>query len=138
MTSIIIIIQDRVVTSMSKQKEAIIRVLRETSSHPCAEWIHEEARRDLPGIGLATVYRNLRLLKKEGEVVEIHTSENGGRYDYNTGTHYHFCCDRCGVILDLDEPVDPAIEERVARKTGLQGDTPSSRARRSMPGLSGS
>jgi Fur family transcriptional regulator, peroxide stress response regulator len=105
---------------MSKQKEAIIRVLRETSSHPCAEWIHEEARRDLPGIGLATVYRNLRLLKKEGEVVEIHTSENGGRYDYNTGTHYHFCCDRCGVILDLDEPVDPAIEERVASKTGLR------------------
>ena len=109
-----------VVSSMSKQKEAIIKALRETSYHPCAEWIHEQVRGDVPGIGLATVYRNLRLLKEEGKVSEIRTSGNGARYDYKTGTHYHFCCDRCGRILDLDEPVDTTVEARIASRTGLR------------------
>lgn len=105
---------------MSKQKEAIIRVLRETSSHPSAEWIYEQVRKDVPNIGLATVYRNLRLLNEAGEVSEIRTSGDGTRFDYNTGTHYHFHCDRCGRILDLDEPIDTTIEARIARRTGLR------------------
>lgn len=105
---------------MSKQKEAIIRVLRETSSHPSAEWIYEQVRKDVPNIGLATIYRNLRLLNEAGEVSEIRTSGDGTRFDYNTRTHYHFHCDRCGRILDLDEPIDTTIEARIARRTGLR------------------
>lgn len=105
---------------MSKQKEAIVRVLRETSSHPSAEWIYEQVRKDMPDIGLATVYRNLRLLKEAGEISEIRTSCDGARFDHNTRRHYHFCCDVCGKILDLDEPVDATIETRIARRTGLR------------------
>lgn len=105
---------------ISKQKEAIIKVLRETSSHPSAEWIYEQVRKDMPNIGLATVYRNLRVLKEEGEVLEIHTSGDGARFDGDTRAHYHFFCDRCGKILDLDESVDSMIETRVASRTGLR------------------
>jgi Fur family transcriptional regulator, peroxide stress response regulator len=104
----------------SKQREAIMKVLRDTSSHPSAEWIYEQVKKEMPKIGLATVYRNLRLLKEAGEVREMHTSDDTARFDGNTSMHYHFCCDRCGKILDLDEPIDATIETRVARKTGLK------------------
>jgi Fur family transcriptional regulator, peroxide stress response regulator len=118
-TIIIIIIYD-VMNRRSKQREAIVRVLRSTSSHPSAEWIYEEVKKEIPNIGLATVYRNLRLLKEAGEVYEMHASNDIARFDGNTGMHYHFYCDGCGRILDLDEPVDTTIQTRVARRTGLK------------------
>ena len=104
----------------SKQRDAIIRTLRNTTSHPSAEWIYEQVKKEIPDIGLATVYRNLRLLKKAGEVVEMHTSNDTARFDGNTNNHYHFYCDRCGKVLDLDEPIDNSIETRIANKTGLK------------------
>jgi len=104
----------------SKQRDAIVRVLRSTSTHPSAEWIYEQVKKEIPNIGLATVYRNLRILKESGEVSEIHTSKDITRFDSNTSTHYHFCCDRCGKVIDLDESIDTTIEARIAKKTGLR------------------
>lgn len=104
----------------SRQREAVIRVLRNTSSHPDAKWIYEEVKREIPGISLATVYRNLRLLKEAGEIAELPVTDNNAHFDYNTENHYHFRCDRCGRILDLDAPVDRSIEERLAGNTGLK------------------
>ena len=68
---------------------------------------------------MATVYRHLRLLRSRGEILELHTREGTVRYDGNTDVHYHFHCDRCGRIMDLDEPVDATLESRVAARTGL-------------------
>ena len=104
----------------TKQREAIVRILKNTPSHPSAEWIYEQVKQELPDIGFATVYRNLRLLKRSGEVLEIHTASDAARFDGCTTNHYHFCCDRCGKILDLDEPVDTGMDNRLAEKTGLK------------------
>lgn len=103
----------------SKQKEAIIGVLKNTSSHPCADWIYEQVRKEIPNISLGTVYRNLRLLKEAGTLSEFGLSDGIARFDGNTRAHYHFRCDRCGRVFDLDEPVDKTIEARIARKTGF-------------------
>jgi Fur family transcriptional regulator, peroxide stress response regulator len=104
----------------SKQREAIIRIIKNTSSHPSAEWIYEQVKKEIPNIGLATVYRNLRLLKQSGELRELHPSTDTARYDGCIDSHYHFYCDRCGKVLDLDEPVDTAVEARITEKTGLE------------------
>ena len=104
----------------SKQREAIGGVLRGTSSHPSAEWMYEQVRKEMPGIGLATVYRNLRLMKEAGEIYELHTADSASHFDGDTSLHYHFLCDRCGRIMDLDEPVDVNVEGRVEQRTGLK------------------
>lgn len=107
-------------TWKSRQRETIGRVLRSTSSHPSAEWIFEQVRKEIPGIGLATVYRNLKLMKHAGEICELHTGDSSAHFDGDTSLHYHFLCDRCGRIIDLDEPVDANVESRVEQKTGLK------------------
>jgi Fur family transcriptional regulator, peroxide stress response regulator len=104
----------------SKQKEAIIRVIKETRTHPDAEWIYENVKREIPNISLGTVYRNLKNLKAKGLIAEVSLAGEMSHYDGNTRGHYHFRCDRCGLIVDLDESIDKTIEERVARKTGFQ------------------
>jgi Fur family transcriptional regulator, peroxide stress response regulator len=104
----------------SKQKEAIIRIVKSTSAHPDAEWIYEEVRKEIPNISLGTVYRNLRLLHEGGIIQEVCQSGGMSHFDGNVKAHYHFRCDRCGKIFDLDETVDRRLENKVAQKTGFK------------------
>ena len=39
----------------SRQREAILKVLRATDTHPTANWIYDEVRREIPNISLGTV-----------------------------------------------------------------------------------
>lgn len=102
----------------SKQKEVIRRILRNTSSHPTADWIYEQARKALPNISVATIYRNLKLMKDTGELIELDLGQGQSHYDDNTTNHYHFRCEKCGKFFDLEQEVDTAIDNEVARETG--------------------
>ena len=104
----------------TKQKEAILKILKGTTSHPTADWIYEQVRKEIPNISLGTVYRNLRLLQREGVILELDLAGTLSRFDANIKNHYHFRCELCGRVFDLDEPVDKEIDKRVARKTGFK------------------
>jgi len=104
----------------TKQREAILKVLRSTISHPAADWIYNEVRKEIPTISLGTIYRNLKLLRECGEILEIDLGNTSSRFNGNTANHYHFRCEKCRRIFDIDEPVDVSINERIARKTGFK------------------
>jgi len=110
----------RVMVRLSKQREAILRVLSGTTSHPAADWVYEQVRKKLPRISLGTVYRNLRLLTQEGIISELDFAGTPSRFDANIQPHSHFRCERCSRIFDLAEPVHKEINERIARKTGFE------------------
>jgi Fur family transcriptional regulator, peroxide stress response regulator len=104
----------------TKQKESIINILRQTTSHPDADWIYERVRQEIPNISLGTVYRNLKSLKESGQIQELNSMGEMSHFDGNAEPHYHFRCDCCGRIIDIEGPVDKTIEKRVARKTGFR------------------
>jgi Fur family peroxide stress response transcriptional regulator len=96
-----------------------LRVVRRMRSHPTADAVYAEVRKEIPGISLGTVYRNLKLLAETGEVTPVAGSGVLIRYDGCTDNHHHFRCDSCGCVLDVDEPVDTGLDRRVAARTGL-------------------
>lgn len=104
----------------SIQRDTILRVIKNTTSHPRADWVYEHARKEIPNISMGTVYRNLKLLAQAGEIKELDIPGRLSRFDGNNSNHYHFRCEKCGRLFDLDEPVDHSIERRVARKTGFE------------------
>ena len=93
----------------------ILDVVRSTMDHPTADWVHRQARRRLPRIGLGTVYRNLKKLAEEGVIREIHTGGHPARFDGNTGRHYHIRCLGCGRVNDLPMTVDTRLEDQAGR-----------------------
>ena len=101
---------------MTKQRKAIFSALQRDSTHPTAEEIYQRVKRRLPHISLATVYRNLKLLTQEGLVREIVTPDGPTRYDCRTEAHYHFCCDRCGRVWDLQLPVQTGLNSELTRQ----------------------
>ena len=57
----------------SKQREAVYNLLSATDTHPTADWIYAEAKKVIPDISIATVYRNLRELVRNGMAKSIST-----------------------------------------------------------------
>jgi len=98
----------------------ILKVVRGTRTHPTADWIYNEVRKEIPNISLGTVYRNLRLLCQSGDVLELDMCGTLSRFDGRTENHYHFRCLKCGEVFDLEEPVDGGLNKRVADKTGFE------------------
>ena len=104
----------------TRQREVILNVLRSADSHPTADWIYDEVRKVIPNISKGTVYRNLNILRDMGEISELNLSGTVSRFEGKQENHYHFRCDKCGQVFDLDEPVNNDLDERVARKTGFK------------------
>lgn len=104
----------------SKQREKILSLLKRTKIHPSAEWVYTEVKKEIPHISLGTVYRNLKLLQSMGEVSEIACEGEEGRFDGNTGTHYHITCQKCGKIRDVEGIILHGVEKRVSAATGFK------------------
>ncbi len=104
----------------SSQRDTILKVVKNTNSHPGADWIYEQVKKEIPNISLGTIYRNLRLLVKTGEVKEINIPGIPSRFDGSTSDHHHFLCEKCGRIFDLDESVDCNMEAEIFQKTGFK------------------
>lgn len=84
----------------SKQREKIKNIVCDSNSHPNADWIFKETKKEIPNISLGTVYRNLKQLEKSGQIKAIH---NGGsvRYDGNVIKHNHLRCTICDDLIDI-------------------------------------
>ena len=54
--------------ALTRQRAAVLQVIRDTREHMTAAEIFEAARRALPGLSYATVYDPLRFLKEAGLV----------------------------------------------------------------------
>jgi Fe2+ or Zn2+ uptake regulation protein len=106
-------------TRMTKQRRIILDVLRSTTSHPTADWLYEKVKDKIPNISLGTVYRNLNILKEMNEIMELNYGSTYSRFDGNPQNHYHFVCERCGRVFDIDEEVHREMDRRVEEKTGF-------------------
>lgn len=104
----------------SKQRTRVLDILRSTKSHPTATWIYERLKPDFPSLSLGTVYRNLNILVEQGDVLELKFGSTFDRYDGKTQPHYHFICENCGAISDVDmeheRELDRKVEERNSYK----------------------
>jgi Fe2+ or Zn2+ uptake regulation protein len=106
-------------TRLTRQRKIILETLQQTRSHPTADWIYQKVREQLPHISLGTVYRNLNVLKKEGKILELKYGKDVSRFDALTTDHYHFTCEKCHRIYDLDVALNKDLEQMVAQKTGF-------------------
>lgn len=88
----------------SKQREAILKVLHNSKSHPTAAQVYTEVRKEIPNISLGTVYRNLALLVEDGEILSVTVGDGNDHFDGDNSFHLHLHCKKCGSITDV--PVD--------------------------------
>lgn len=103
----------------SKQRELVLKTLRENVVHPTADFLYEILRKELPSISLGTVYRNLNQLVESGMIRRIDGLDGCVHFDHNLNSHYHFICTKCNKVYDVPYDVAPEIADKVMQKTGL-------------------
>ena len=101
----------------TKQRDAVLRVIRGSERHLTANEVFEDARRLLPGISFATVYNSLRYLKDEGLIGEVCFGKDASRYDRNLARHDHALCSRCGKLVDLDLRIPDGLMREAAKRS---------------------
>jgi len=104
---------------ITPQRLAILRVLAESKGHPSVETIYERVKPAFPTTSLATIYKNIAVLKGLNQVLELGFSDDSNRYDGNRPyDHPHLVCTVCKKILDPDVSALADMTGELARQTG--------------------
>jgi Fe2+ or Zn2+ uptake regulation protein len=85
----------------TRQRVAVLRVLRRRRSHPTAAEVHRAVERTMPGVGLKTVYHVLDSLIDAGLASCVTDAGSPYRYEARTGAHDHAHCHACGRLYDI-------------------------------------
>ena len=106
---------------LTPQRLAVIKILARSEGHPSVEKIYEQLLYDFPTMSLATVYRNVMLIKSLGEVLELGFADGSNRYDGNRPyPHPHVICIQCHKIIDPDLASLRDMTKEVADETGFE------------------
>ena len=106
---------------ITPQRLAIVGILAKSEDHPSVENIHNQIKKDFPTMSLATVYKNIEVIKSLGEVLELGFPDGSNRYDGNKpNPHPHLICIQCKKILDPDLDSLDEMQKEVALESNFK------------------
>ena len=108
---------------LTKQREIVLRVIRESERHLTASEVFSAAKDRLPSISFATVYNSLRYLKDAGHIAEIQFGNGASRYDRTTHRHDHALCTKCGKLVDIDLNLPPGLVRQAERESEFKSES---------------
>ncbi|MCE2677848.1 MAG: transcriptional repressor [Burkholderiaceae bacterium] len=89
---------------ITKQGTAILNAIEKAKRPLLAQEIQETAANDSPGLGQATVYRNIKALVEAGLLSTVHLPGENPRYEVShLHHHHHFHCSLCGKVYDVHD-----------------------------------
>ncbi len=95
---------------LTNQRRVILKLFLNTEIHVTAEELYEKLKHTHPEIGIATVYRTLKLFCDAGLALEVQFGDGFTRYEhhYGHGHHDHLVCEKCGKYIEV---IDERIEK---------------------------
>ena len=87
----------------TRQRDVIVDVIRRAAGPLTVPEILERAQKKVPGLGIATVYRTIKLLQEGGQIQTVILPTGETRYESTgLGHHHHFHCRVCDEVFDLE------------------------------------
>ncbi|MFV0380626.1 MAG: Fur family transcriptional regulator [Breznakia sp.] len=90
----------------SKQRDMIMDYMQQMASHESADDIFIGVNKYEKKISLATLYRNLTILEATNQIQKVALKDGRWLYDKTSKPHYHFLCDKCQKLFDMDVDYD--------------------------------
>jgi len=85
----------------TRQRNAIRDVLMAAKRPLLASEILDLAQREVPRLGIATVYRTLKALVSDESLKVVELPGQNPRFEFAHGHHHHFCCQVCEKVFDV-------------------------------------
>ncbi len=106
---------------LTKQRQTIIEtLLKHRKEHLTADELYHHVKDIHPEIGLATVYRNVKMLCDLGIIETLNLNDGFVRYELAPTTkkhrHHHLICTNCHRVIEVEEDLMDSIEQLFAKK----------------------
>jgi Fur family ferric uptake transcriptional regulator len=112
---------------VTRQRVLILEVLSKCEDkHLTAEEIYELVRKELPEIGLATVYRTIQLLLSLDLIESVQIGDGYVRYEIgrmdakSSHHHHHLICLECGKVMSFTDDLLDELEKKIMKDVSFQ------------------
>ncbi len=105
----------------SKIRDLVVDTFLTTREHTGLENLLQKVRTKNPAVGMATVYRTMKLLEQAGLADARNFGSGSTVYEVALGRdhHDHLVCERCGAIVEFfSEPIEK-LQDKIATEHGF-------------------
>ena len=103
---------------ITRQRAALLRVLREADDHPDATELHRRAREVDDSVSLATVYRTLAVLEEQGVVSRLQFEGEPARFETAAKHHDHIIDLDTGDVIEFRNERIERLQQEIAAELG--------------------
>ena len=102
----------------SKPREQIITEFLKAEKHLSVNDIYRLVQKKFPTIGIATIYRSMKIACEAGLAREIDFGDGKIKYEhhFDHGHHDHLVCVRCGVYVEIVNDKIEKEQKSIAEK----------------------
>jgi Fur family transcriptional regulator, ferric uptake regulator len=109
---------------LTPQRQLVWDTLRRNGGHITAEEICGQIQRTIPGFNIASVYRTLELLERNGLIRTSHLGDGRRTYELAEGTegHHHLVCESCHATIHFGPEPVAALRRQLEQDYGYRFD----------------
>ena len=102
------------------QRKLILKVFLQLEGHVPIDDLHKKIRSEDPTIGIATLYRTMKLLI-DARLAEMHTFNEKTTYErlYQVNHHDHLICQICNKTVEFEHPLIEKYQQEVCERHGF-------------------
>ena len=106
-------------------REAIIAFFSRENRYVTPETVWKEVKKNLPRLGLPTIYRNLEQMRKIGILTQVDGAENRFYFGLcrakNPGEHHHhISCQKCCRVSEVESCYLESLTKEIKERTGFR------------------
>jgi len=96
---------------ITRQRDAVREILSASTRPLTAQEIWKAAKRRKPGLGIATVYRALKVMVENNEAKLVEIPGSAPHYEWHREHHHHhFLCESCHKVFELEGCVHEVVD----------------------------
>jgi len=102
----------------SKQREQILKIFMKAKSHLTIDDLYNSVRKKNPRIGLATVYRTMRVICDCDLAEEVDFGDGVKRFEhkFHRQHHHHLVCIKCGRVIEVRSGKIESLQKKLAKQ----------------------
>lgn len=107
---------------LTENRRIIARVISNSKNHPDIEEVYKEASKINPKVGIATVYRTVRMFEEEGVILKHDFGEGKARYEeINEDDHHDHLIDvNSGKVVEFYDEELEKLKDKIAEDLGYK------------------
>ena len=106
---------------LTENRRVVADIISNSTDHPDVEELYKRAAKIKPNIGIATVYRTVRMFEEEGIVTSHDFGEGKARYEELSDDHHDHLIDvNSGKVVEFFNKEIEDLKEKIAKDLGYK------------------